>query len=104
MIGNPQSRPTDGAEAQAGQAGDRSPEGRLRWWVARQGRRLRRLERLLLEHAATLDLHSEALLLLIREQLGSAEDLGSGPGGVGEPLPGWFDPGATPSLSVTRVG
>ena len=43
-------------------------------------------------------------LPLIRQQSGSADDFGSGPGGVGEPSPGWFDPDATPSLRVARVG
>jgi hypothetical protein len=92
---------TDGADPQSGHG----EEGRLEARLARQGRRLRRLEKLLLEQAATLDLHSEALLLLIRQQLGASQDDAAGPSPTGGlAAQGRSEDGAPIRVRMPRVG
>jgi hypothetical protein len=95
MTGKPEERITD-----TQQAGGRVDRQRSR--LAQQGRRLRRLERLLLEQAATLDLHSEALLLLIRQQLGASQ-AGPEPTSTQQP-PARFDSESASHVRLPRVG
>jgi hypothetical protein len=64
--------------------------------IARLRRQIRRLERLVLEQSAVLDLHSEAMLLMIqRQQVEQAAP---------EPTPLWYDSDSQPNLQLHRVG
>jgi hypothetical protein len=54
--------------------------------IARQAKAILLLKRLVLEQANTLDLHSEALLLLIQQQRNVEP-------AAPEPAPPWFDSG-----------